>query len=68
MYMYMYTILLVHVYIHMYIYVHTVYGVVCSELEAVGRGVGVTTSEAVMSDIYTQFRAAVQVFSSSSQV
>ena len=40
----------------------------CSELEAAGRGVGVTTSEAVIGDIYSQFTATVQVFTSSSQV
>lgn len=40
-----------------------------SELEAVGVvSGGVTTSEAVIGDIYTQFTAAMQVFSSSWQV
>ena len=42
-----------------------------SELEAVGEvsgGVGVTTSEAVIGDIYTQFTTAVDVFSSSGEV
>ena len=42
-----------------------------SELEAVGQvsgGVGVTTSEAVIGDIYTQFTTAVDAFSSSGEV
>lgn len=51
----------------MYMYVYTL----SSELEAVGEVggcEGVTTSEAVIGDIYTQFTTAVQVFSSSRQV
>ena len=42
-----------------------------SELEAVGvvsGGVGVTTSEAIIGDIYAEFTAAVQVFTGSEQV
>ena len=42
-----------------------------SELEAVGvvsRGVGVTTNEVIIADIYFEFTAAVQVFTSTGQV
>ena len=42
---------------------------VCSELRAIGEvSEGMTVSEAVIGDIYTQFTVAMKVFSSSRQV